>query len=100
MVNIFICLNKDERITSLNRCTSILVVDVDEKKIVDEIKVEGIIDPDFLDDYFDKYDPHILFTCNINEELALSIEEYGVHVYIVKNMKYNDLLDEIYGFRV
>ena len=94
------CLNSKGLITSLDRCSSILVVDVDEKKVVDKISVNGVHDPEVLGDYFDKYDPHVFFTCGANEELLVGVEEYGVHVYIVRSVNYNDLLDEFYGFRV
>lgn len=103
MSNIFICVNKEKRITSLYQCSSIIVVDTANKKIVEEISIHNIRDIhdlEILGKYFDIHDPYILFTCNSNEEMMLGIEEYGVHVYIVKCIHYNDLLNEFYGFKV
>ena len=101
MVNVFFCVDDSNHIVNLHRCKWFLIVDVDTKQIVDRVKVGfDLNDPELFGDLFEEYDPHILFTCGVNEDLMLGIEEFGVHIYIVKCIDFNDVLDEMYGFRV
>jgi len=100
LANIFICVD-DQRIAELSRCKEIIVVDVDDKTIVDRfqnpVQSEML---DVLEDLLDKYDPIIFFTCGVDEENAYLLEENGVHVYIDKCIEYNNVLEKIYGFKV
>jgi len=100
LTTVFVCLDEGNIVAGVRECAKILVVDVDEKRAVDEIRVSGMREIEDIATYFDTYDPYVFFTSSIDEDTQLAIEEYGVHVYVTKRVELNTLLEEIYGFSV
>ncbi len=100
MVYIFMTVDRNNYLTTLENSSKIIVIDVDGKKLIDHFDNPIILGVEGFEEFFEKYDPYILITLNADEENILGIEEYGVHVYFYKSMYFNDILDELYGFRV
>ncbi|OYT40318.1 MAG: hypothetical protein B6U89_02540 [Desulfurococcales archaeon ex4484_58] len=96
MFTIFICIDEHDYISEFNDCRRLLIVDADQNRLVDMFDNPLKI----LDDLIEKYDPTVLFISSINEENRILVEEWGVKVFVVNKVNYNDLLNEIYGFRV
>jgi len=100
LTTILICVDGEGYIADATGCVEILVVDVDEKKVVNRIRVDGIRSIDDVEHYIEFYDPHLMFVAGIDEDLETDIEETGVHVYAAKRVKFSELLEELYGFTV
>jgi len=95
--NVFICIDDNDNIANLSDCSKIIVYDLVENKTVDSIEFRNRFDIDLIEIYIDKYDPKLFFTCmESRSDLIDSIEEYGIHVYLVNcPVKYLDLLNNI-----
>jgi len=100
LTTIFICVDREGYIADVAGCVEILVVDVDEKRVVDRIRVNGVRSIDDVEHYIEFYDPHLMFVASIGEDLEIDIEETGVHVYTAKRVRFSELLEELYGFTV
>jgi len=100
LTTIFICVDGEGRIADVTVCAEILVVDVDEKRVVDRIRARGVKSIDDIEHYIEFYDPHLMFVAGISEDLESDIEETGVHVYMAKRVTFSELLEELYGFTV
>jgi len=100
LTTIFICVDGEGYIADATGCVEILVVNVDEKRVVDRIRVGCVKSIDDVERYIEFYDPHLMFVANISEDLETDIEETGVHVYMAKRVRFSELLEELYGFTV
>jgi len=97
---VFICVDREGYIADTTECVELLVVDVDEKRVVDQIRVGGVRSIEDVEHYIEFYDPHLIFVASIGEDLENAIEETGVHVYTTKRVKFSELIEELYGFTV
>lgn len=93
---VMITINNDGYVTSLDRASKIAVYDADKHVVIEELNNPYKDGFWILEEVFDKYDPAIIITGEISEELAYDIEENGVKVYVVKPRRINDLIRELF----
>lgn len=91
-----VCIDDSGIVVSLDNCFKIVVYDLIGRNIVETIELKNGFNIDILEQYIDKHDPYLFFTCSSSVELVNAVEETGVHVYVVKcPVKYIDLIDSI-----
>jgi ribosomal protein L10 len=94
---VFIMVDNSMRVAPIKTAELIMVYDADKKEYV--AKIENPLRNDrlwFMEELFEEYDPAVLITSNIDEELRLNIEENGVKVFIVKNDFLENILKKYY----
>jgi len=100
MFNILICVDNEGYIAPPHDCRRVLVIDIDEQRVVDRVEVEPGQLPGLIEFLDEKYDLQALLTCEpIGDSTVLY--DTGVYVHVVRDRKhFNNILDEIYGFTV
>lgn len=93
---IIITINDKGYIVPIDKASRIAIYDADKHIIIEEVNNPYRNGFWVLEELFDKYDPTVLITSEISEELAYDIEENGVKIYTVESRKINDVLYEIF----
>ncbi len=94
---VFIMVNDSMTIAPINTAKSIIIYDADKKEYV--AKIENPLRKSnlwFMEELFEEYDPVVLITSGVDEELRLDIEENGVKVFIVKRDSLENILKKYY----
>ncbi|ADI31210.1 NifB/NifX family molybdenum-iron cluster-binding protein [Staphylothermus hellenicus] len=93
---VMITINDKGYVTPLDKASKIAIYDASKHVVIEELKnpyKEGFW---ILEEVFDKYDPAIIITGEISEELAYDVEENGVKVYVAKPHKIHDLIRDLF----
>jgi predicted Fe-Mo cluster-binding NifX family protein len=94
---VFIMVDNSMRVAPVKTAKLIIVYDADKKEYV--TKIENPLRKNSLwimEELFEEYDPAVLITSGIDEELRLDIEENGVKVFIVKRDSLESILKKYY----
>lgn len=85
---------KNNVITSYEEASSIVIYDMDSRKVVLTMEKPSL--PDMLEDIVEEYDVCALLTTSISPENRSAFEEMGVKTVIVEQVSIDEVIEEIF----